>query len=149
MVPLLRGDLVERVYRDIGHFGEHWILDRLRRNYWWKNLDLIVAQVVRASMPCARIKAGFRVSGKELQQIHLQDLMYRWASLLLDLCQSINGEMTFFLVCIEHCTKWSELKALGSFLSPPLPPEASANVARAFLSRYGVSGVALTKGTEF
>lgn len=37
-----------------------------------------IVQVVRAWMPCARTKAGFREVGKELQPLALQGLMFRW-----------------------------------------------------------------------
>ena len=32
-LPKERGDIVKKVHRDMGHFGVHRILDRLRRNY--------------------------------------------------------------------------------------------------------------------
>ena len=69
-------DLVRKIHRDIGHFGVHRMLDRLRRNYWWKGMDDTVKEVVRACVPCARTKAGFRVSGKELQPLPLRGVMF-------------------------------------------------------------------------
>ena len=77
-LPKERGDLVMQVHRDMGHFGPHRILDRLKRNYWWKGMDERVDNVVRACMPCARTKAGFRVPGKEQQPLYLQGIMFRW-----------------------------------------------------------------------
>ena len=52
-LPEERGDLVIQVHRDMGHFGTNRILDRLKRNYWWKGMDEQVANFVRACMPCA------------------------------------------------------------------------------------------------
>ena len=77
-LPEERGNLVMKVRRDMGHFGTHRILDRLRRNYWWKDMDEQVANIGRACMPFAITKAGFRVYGKELQPLSLQDTMFRW-----------------------------------------------------------------------
>ena len=145
-LPEERGDLVKKIHRDMGHFGVKRILDRLRRNYWWKGMDNTVAEVVKACMPCARTKAGFRVSGKELQPLHLQGLMFRWGIDFAGPMPESERGNKYVLVCIEHMTKWVELIAL--------PDKSSANVARAFLenilSRYGAPGVVLTdQGTEF
>ena len=74
-MPQEREDLVRRVHRDMGHFGIHRILDRLRINYWWKGMDDTATRVVKACMLYARTKAGFRVSGKEVQPLNLQGLM--------------------------------------------------------------------------
>lgn len=76
-LPEERGELVTRVHRDMGHFGVHKILDRLKNNYWWKGMENTVADVVKTCLPCARTKAKFRVSGKELQPLPLQGLMFR------------------------------------------------------------------------
>ena len=144
--PSERQELVRSVHRDMGHFGIHRILDRMRRNYWWKGMDATATQVVKACMPCARAKVGFRVFGKELQPLHLQGLMFRWGiDFAGPLIETKRGNK-YVLVCIEHFTKWVELI--------PLPSKSSAHVARAFLeniiSRYGVPAVVLTdQGTEF
>ena len=70
-----REELVKKIHRDIDHFGIHRMLDCLRRNYWWKGMDETVKQAVRACVPCARTKAGFRVSAKERQPLALQGIM--------------------------------------------------------------------------
>lgn len=53
----------------MGHFGVQQVLDRLRKNYWWRNMGDLVVRVIQACHPCARVKAGFRESGKELQPL--------------------------------------------------------------------------------
>ena len=55
-----------KLHQSMGHFGVQRVVDTLRPNYWWKGMQEIVASVVRACEPCARAKAGFRKSGKEL-----------------------------------------------------------------------------------
>ena len=67
-----RQELVKKIHRDIGHFGIHRMLDRLKRNYWWKGMEDTVKDVLKACVPCARTKAGFRVSGTELQPPKMQ-----------------------------------------------------------------------------
>ena len=141
-----RQELVKKIHRDIGHFGIHRMLDRLKRNYWWKGMEDTVKDVLKACMPCARTKAGFRVSGTELQPLKMQGIMFRWGIDFAGPLLVTNRGNAYVMVCIEHTTKWIELMAL--------PTKASAHVARAFLenilSRYGVPGVVLTnQGTEF
>lgn len=41
-------------------------------------MDKTVIQVIRACMPCARTKARFRVSVKELQHLGFLGTMFRW-----------------------------------------------------------------------
>ena len=76
--PVDRDRLVQKVHRDMGHFGIHRVLDRLKKNYWWKGMDETVSRVIQACVPCARAKAGFRVSSTELQPLRLSGVMFRW-----------------------------------------------------------------------
>ena len=103
-------------------------------------MEETVNQVVSACMPCARTKAGFRISGKELQPLHLQGIMFRWGIDFAGPLPTTTRGNRYVLVCIEHMTKWVELIAL--------PSKSSACVARTFLeqilSRFGVPGVVLT-----
>ena len=105
-----------------------------------------IVQVVRACLPCARTKAGFREVGKELQPSALQGLMFRWGIDFAGPLPTTDRGNKCVLVCIKHCTKWVELVAL--------PHKTSSTVARTFLdnilSRFGAPGVVLTdQGTEF
>ena len=144
--PSERDRLVQKIHRDMGHFGIHRVLDRLKKNYWWKGMDETVKRVIQACVPCARAKAGFRVSSTELQPLRLSGVMFRWGIDFAGPLPITSRGNRYVLVCIEHCTKWVELI--------PLPSKASVYVARAFLenviSRYGVPGEVLTdQGTEF
>ena len=56
-------------YRGMGHFGVQRVIDRLQKNYHWWGLGDTVVAVVQACLPCARVKAGFRESGKELHPL--------------------------------------------------------------------------------
>ena len=147
LVPIQeeRLELVKKIHRDMGHFGVKRVMDRLKKTYWWKGMEATTEEIVKACMPCARTKAGFRVSGTHLQPLHLQGLMFRWGVDFAGPMLATKRGNKYVLVCIEHCTKWVELI--------PLPSKSSEGVARAFLdiiSRYGVPGVVLTDGgTEF
>ena len=147
-LPEEREELVSKIHREMGHFGVRRIIDRLNQNYWWKGMDFTVNKVVNACMPCARTKAGFRISGNELQPLHLQGVMFRWGIDFAGPLPTTKRGNRYVLVYIEHMTKWVELIALPSLPSP------SSYVARTFLeqilSRFGVPGVVLTdQGPEF
>ena len=70
--------LVTRPHQGMAHFGVQRVVDRLKRNYSWRGLHDTVAEVVRACLPCARAKAGFKESGTKLQPLPLQGLMLEW-----------------------------------------------------------------------
>ena len=92
--------------------------------------------VVQACLPCARVKAGFRESGKKLHPLPIRGLGYRWGVDFAGPLQETVAGNTHVLVCIEHFTKWVELISL--------PSKSSKDAARAL--RDGVSN--LWKGTR-
>ena len=61
-----RTPLALETHRTMGHFGMQRVLDRLQKNYWWRNMGDTVVTVVKACLSCATVKAGFRESGIEL-----------------------------------------------------------------------------------
>ena len=102
--------------------------------------------VVQACLPCARVKAGFRESGKELHPLPIRGVVYRWGVDFARPLQETTTGNTYVLACIEHFTKWVELI--------PLPSKSSKDAARGMLdgvqSRYGAPGEILTdQGREF
>ena len=102
--------------------------------------------VVKSCMSCARVKAGFRESGKELQPLPIRGLGYRWGVDFAGPLQRTSARNAWVLVCIEHFTKWVEFILL--------PSKSSKDAARALpdgvLSRYGAPGEVLTdQGREF
>ena len=105
--------------------------------------DRMVA-VVKAGLPCARVKAGFTESEKELQPLPVRGLGYRWGvDLEIEITSARNS---WVMVCIEHFTKWVELI--------PLPSKSSKDSVRSLLegmlSRYEALRELLTdEGREF
>ena len=65
-------------HRGMGHFGVQRVLDCLQKNYWWRGMGDTVVAITKSCLPCARVKAGFRESGKELQPLPIRGLGYRW-----------------------------------------------------------------------
>ena len=70
--------------------------------------DLVV-RVIQACNPCARVKAGFRESGKELQPLPVRGLGYRWGVEFVRPLPKTKANNTYVMVCIKHFTKWVEL----------------------------------------
>ena len=100
-------------------------MDRLQKNYWWRGMGDAVVAVIKACLSCARVKAGFRESGKELQPLPVRGLGYRWGvDFAGPLLQSTAGNK-WVMVCIEHFTKWVELI--------PRPTKSSKDSARGLL----------------
>ena len=105
-----------------------------------------VVRIIKAYLSCARVKAGFRESGKELQNLPIRGMGYQWGvDFAGPLAETPRGNK-WILVCIEHFSKWVELI--------PLPSKSFANVAKELLGgvlgRYGAPGEIVTdRGGEF
>ena len=69
--PADRQEIVAATHQGMGHFGVQRVLDRLWKNYWWRNMGDLVVRVIQACHACARVKAGFRESGKVLGPLPL------------------------------------------------------------------------------
>ena len=141
-----RQTIVLDLHRTMGHFGVQRVMDRLQKNYWWRNMGDMVGAVIKACLPCARVNAGFRESGKELQPLPIRGLGFRWGVDFAGPLPETAAGNAWVMVCIEHFTKWIELI--------PLPSKSSRDSARGLLegvlSKYGAPGEILTdQGREF
>ena len=144
--PADRHNIVMEQHQSMGHFGVQRVLDVLQKNYWWRNMGDLVVTVIKACTPCARVNAGFRASGKELQPLPIRGLGYRWGVDFAGPLPVTRAGNRYVMVCIEHFTKWVELI--------PLPSKSSLHSAHGLLegvlSRYGAPGEILTdQGKEF
>ena len=141
-----REGIALETHRGMGHYGVQRVLDRLQQNYWWRGMGDAVVRVIKSCLSCARVKARFRESGKELQPLPIRGMGYRWGvDFAGPLAKTPRGNK-WVLVCIEHFNKWVELI--------PLPSKSSANAAwgllEGVLSRYGAPGEVITdRGGEF
>ena len=124
----------------MGYFGVQPVLDRLQKKYWWRGMGDAVVETIKSCLSCARVKAGFRESGKELQPLPVRGLGYRWGVDFARPLSKTRAGNKWVLVCIEHFTKWVVLI--------PLPSKSSQDAARGLLdgvlSRYGAPGEILT-----
>ena len=96
-------------HRGMGHFGLQRVLDRLQKNCWWHGMGDDVVVVVKSCLTCARVKAGFLESEKELLPPLVWGLGYRWG---VDFAGHLTTTYTgnsWVIVCIEHVTNWEEL----------------------------------------
>ena len=100
----------------------------------------MVVRVIRACHSCARVKARFRESGKELQPLPVRGMGYRWGVDFAGPLEPTPVGNKYVMVCIEHFSKWVELT--------PLKSKTSAGAAHGFLegvlSRYGALGEVIT-----
>ena len=75
--------------------------------------DMVVA-VIKACLPCARMKAGFQELGKELQPLPIRGLGFRLGVDFVGPLSRTSANNAWVMVCIEHFTKWVELIPLSS-----------------------------------
>ena len=141
-----RENITLETHRGMGHFGVQRVLDWLQKNYWWRNMGDTVVRIIKACLSCARVKVGFRESGKELHPLIIRGLGYRWGVDFAGPLSLTKAGNKWVLVCIEHFTKWVELI--------PLPSKSSRDSAQGLLqgvlSRYDAPGEILTdQGAEF
>ena len=141
-----RHGIVIGTHRGMGHFGVQRVLDRLQKNYRWRGMGDMVVRVIKACHSCARVKAGFRELGKELQPLPVRGMGYRWGVDFAGPLEPSPAGNKYVMVCIEHFSKWVELI--------PLKSKTSAGTAHGFLegvpSRYGAPGEVITdQGGEF
>ena len=105
-----------------------------------------VVSTIKACYSCARVKAGFKESGQELQPLPIRGLGYRWGVDFAGPLEVTEAGNKYVMVCIEHRTKWIELI--------PVPSKSSKGAARGLLegvlSRFGAPGEVITDmGGEF
>ena len=127
-----RDNIALETHRGMGHFGVHRVLDRMQKNYWWRGMGDTVMAITKSCLSCARVKAGIKESGKELQPLPIRGLGYCWGVDFAGPLHVTKAGNKWVLVCIEHFTKWVELI--------PLPSKSSRDSARGLLdgvlSRY-------------
>jgi hypothetical protein len=130
------------MHEDIGHFGEHRTLAKIRQRYFWHNRTADVKVVVRQCQQCQLVNTtGSMQSGDEqLKSILVCDLFYPVALHTAGpLPETMSGNK-YILVAIDHYSKWCEAKAVS---------DHGARTAAKFLEdeiicRYGVPKFVLT-----
>lgn len=67
--PAERAEIALETHQGMGHFGVQRVQDKLQNNYGWRGMGDAVVEVVKLHISCARVKAGFPKSRKELQPL--------------------------------------------------------------------------------
>jgi hypothetical protein len=146
--PEERAPLVKQMHDDLGHFGEHRTLTKIRRRYFWHNRTADVKVAVRECQQCQMVKSsGNMHSGDEhLKSIPVCDLFYRVALDTAGPLPKTDSGNKYILVAINHYSKWCEAKAVA---------DHGARTAARFLEdeiicRYGIPKfVLIDNGTEW
>ena len=77
--PEDKASITLETHRGMGHKdGVQRVLDRLQKKNWWRGMGDTVVDTIKVCLSCARVKAGFRESRKELQPLPVRGLGYRW-----------------------------------------------------------------------
>ena len=84
----------------MGHFGVQRVIDRLQKNYRWRGMGDDVVAVVKSCLSCARVKAGFKEFGKELQPLLVRGLGYRWGVDFAGPLATTSAGNSWVMVCI-------------------------------------------------
>ena len=100
-----RENIALETHRGMGHFSVQHVLDRLQKNYWWRGMGDTVVRIIKSCLSCARVKVGFRESGKELHPLIIRGLGYRWGVDFVGPLALTKAGNKWVLVCIEHFTK--------------------------------------------
>ena len=72
--PQDRQEIAISTHKTMGYFGVQRTIDQLKKDYWWRGMGDLVVEVIKACLPCARVKAGFVESGRELQPLLVRGL---------------------------------------------------------------------------
>ena len=142
LAPEDRIQTVKDIHEQCGHWGRRRTTHLVLQTYWFTGLYKTVRDVVRMCSSCGREKAVFTSIHPTLHSVPVKGLLYRWG---LDtagpFAPSARGH-TYFLICIEHFSKYIEVF--------PLKSKSSSEVAYHFLhgivSRYGACAEVITDG---
>jgi hypothetical protein len=144
--PDARGGIVDKIHRDVGHFGARRTAHLVMTAYWWSDIHREAGRRVKECEVCNRVKATFGRADDTLHPLPIEGLFFRWG---VDLCgpfpTTARGNK-YVMVCIEHFSKF--------LLLVPLPDKQAATTAAAFrqhvLGVFGACAEVVTdQGSEF
>ena len=137
-----RFNLIRSLHESTGHWGRRRTAYLAMKTYWFPNLYKVVRTTVQSCPACSRQQAVFNSTQPTLNSVPMKGFMYRWG---MDTAGpfTVSGRgNTYFLVCIEHFSKYIE--------AFPLKDKSSDEIAYHFLhgvlSRYGACAEVLTDG---
>jgi hypothetical protein len=108
--PEARRGIITSNHEETGHFGVLITTNRISLKYSWKGRRADVERVLSVCTTCNRVKASFNAVHPSLHPLPIEGMFYRWGC---DLCgpfdETPRGHK-YLLVCIEHFSKWVEVK---------------------------------------
>ena len=137
-----RYEAVRSLHESTGHWGRRRTAHLVMKTYWFPQLYKIVREVVNSCAACSRQQAVFNSTQPTLNSVPMKGYMYRWGvDLAGPFTTSLRGN-SYFMVCIEHFSKYVEVFPLKDKLSK----EVAYHFLHGVLSRYGACAEVLTDG---
>ena len=102
---------------DIGHLGQHRMLELLKRNYWWPGLKEDVKKYVQGCFKCQQNKVQHQRKAGELHPLEI--LKGPWQEISIDMIGPLpsSNRMDAILVIVDRFTKMIRLKAMTTNIS--------------------------------
>ena len=96
---------------DVGHLGQHRMLELLKRNYWWPGLKEDIKRYVQGCFKCQQNKVQHQRKAGELHPLEISQGL--WQEISIDIIGPLpksNG-MDTIVVIVDRFTKMIRLKA--------------------------------------
>jgi len=90
---------------DMGHPGQHRMLELLKRTYWWPGLKEDVKKYIQGCFKCQQNKVQYQRKAGELHSLEIPQGL--WQEISIDIIgplPKLNG-MDTIVVIVDHFTK--------------------------------------------
>ena len=96
---------------DVGHLGQQWMLELLKRNYWWPELKEDVKKYIQGYFRCQQNKVQHQKKSEELHPLEISQGLWQEISInIIEPLPRSNG-MDAIVVIVDWFTKMIRLKA--------------------------------------
>ena len=140
--PAGRYDLIRTLHESTGHWGRRRTTHMVLQTYWFSNLYQAVRDVVRSCSACSRQQATFNSLQPVLNSVPIRGYMYRWGVDLAGPFTTSDRGNTYFMVCIEHFSKYIEVFPINGKCSK----EVAYHFLNGVIARYGACAEVITDG---
>jgi len=102
--------LIEKIHKEIGHFGKMRTLDEMNKRFFWHDRTEFVKKFIKMCEKCqlARQFKDMRFSIEETKNILICKFFYRVAMDPIGPLPKITNGNKYVLVAIDHYSKWCE-----------------------------------------
>ena len=102
---------------DIGHPGQHQMMELVKRTYWWPGLKEDIKNYVQGYLKCQQNKIQHQKRAGELHPLEISQGPWQEISIdIIGLLPSLNG-MNAIVVIMDQFTKMIHLKATTTNIS--------------------------------